>query len=324
MGRAGIAFATGFHPVDFILSPERFKERSKLTAEVVEAVRSYWRGEPVQGRTGTGEQVERAVFPRPVQRELPVWLTATRSTETFVLAGKMGVNLLTAVLRISREEMAEKIAAYRRARQEHGHDPDAGKVTLMLHAFTGADDDQVRQTVSQPFREYLKSHMEFLSTGASALAIRKGKSSLSGVQPVLRGRIAFWNPRVLPGYSGKVRWRSASTKLPASSTSELMWTQRWADSGILRDSPSSLTAGIAFLQTWERTRAWLLLNERHRRTYRFAPPEKRALLAARLARSERQLRRSRSNFHRRNEASLHRFRIPSGACGSWISSIPET
>ncbi len=164
-GRAGIAFATGFHPVDFILSPERFKERSKLTAEVVEAVRSYWRGEPVQGRTGTGEQVERAVFPRPVQRELPVWLTATRSTETFVLAGKMGVNLLTAVLRISTEEMAEKIAAYRRARYEHGHDPDAGTVTLMLHAFTGADDAQVRQIVSRPFREYLKSHMEFLSTG---------------------------------------------------------------------------------------------------------------------------------------------------------------
>jgi phthiocerol/phenolphthiocerol synthesis type-I polyketide synthase E len=166
-GRAGIAFATGFHPVDFVLSPERFKERSKLTAEVVEAVRRYWRGEPAQGRTGTGEEVERALFPRPMQRELPTWLTATRSTETFVLAGRMGLNVLTAVLRINREEMAEKIAAYRRARSEHGHDPDAGKVTLMLHAFTGSDDDRVRQTVSGPFREYLRSHMEFLSAGAS-------------------------------------------------------------------------------------------------------------------------------------------------------------
>ncbi len=167
-GRTGIAFATGFHPVDFVLSPERFKERSKLTADVVEAVRRYWRGEPAHGRTGTGEEVERVLFPRPVQRELPTWLTATRSTETFVQAGRMGLNVLTAVLRINREEMAEKIAAYRRARSEHGHDPDAGKVTLMLHAFTGSDDDRVRQTVSGPFREYLRSHMEFLiSTGAS-------------------------------------------------------------------------------------------------------------------------------------------------------------
>lgn len=167
-GRVAIAFATGFHPVDFVLAPERFKERAKLTAEVVEAVRSYWRGKPIQGRTGTAEEIERTLFPRPVQRELPTWLTATRSTETFVQAGRLGVNVLTALLRINREEMAEKIAAYRRALSEHGHDPEAGKVTLMLHAFAGPDDDQVRHIVSRPFREYLRSHMEFLvSTGTS-------------------------------------------------------------------------------------------------------------------------------------------------------------
>ncbi len=169
-GRAGIAFATGFHPVDFVLAPERFKERAKLTAEVVEAVRSYWRGKPTRGRTGTGEEVERTLFPRPVQRELPTWLTATRSTETFVQAGRLGVNVLTALLRINPEEMAEKIAAYRRALYEHGHDPDAGKVTLMLHAFAGPDDDQVRHIVSRPFREYLRSHMEFLVTTGGSLS----------------------------------------------------------------------------------------------------------------------------------------------------------
>ena len=166
-GRTGIAFASGFHPVDFVLSPERFKERWRLTAEVVEEVRRYWRGEPVRGETGTGERVERVLFPKPVQRELPTWLTATRATDTFIQAGKIGANVLTALLRINRDEMAEKIAAYRRARSENGHDPDCGKVTLMLHAFLGSDDQQVRRTVSGPFREYLCSHLEFLnSTGA--------------------------------------------------------------------------------------------------------------------------------------------------------------
>jgi natural product biosynthesis luciferase-like monooxygenase protein len=178
-GRAGIAFATGFHPVDFMLSPERFKERAKLTAEVVEAVRRYLRGAPAEGRTGTGEEVERELFPRPVQRELPTWLTATRSTETFVHAGRLGVNVLTAVLRINREEMAEKIAAYRRARYEHGHDPDAGKVTLMLHAFVGSDDDEVRHVVSRPFREYLRSHMEFLVTAGASLSSTEKENLLN-------------------------------------------------------------------------------------------------------------------------------------------------
>jgi phthiocerol/phenolphthiocerol synthesis type-I polyketide synthase E len=178
-GRVGIAFATGFHPVDFMLSPEKFSERSKLTIDVVETVRRFWRGEPVQGKTGTGEQAERVVFPRPIQPELPVWLTATRSTDTFIQAGRIGANVLTAVLRINTEEMAEKIAAYRQARSEHGHDPAAGKVTLMLHAFVGPNADEVRRIVSGPFREYLKSHLDFLSSTGRPLSPSEENTLLS-------------------------------------------------------------------------------------------------------------------------------------------------
>ena len=178
-GRVAVAFATGFHPVDFMLSPEKFSERSKLTVEVVETVRRYWRGKPVRGKTGTGEQAERVLFPRPIQPELPVWLTATRSTETFIQAGRIGANVLTAVLRINAEEMAEKIAAYRQARCEHGHDPAAGKVTLMLHAFVGSNADEVRQIVSGPFREYLRSHLDFLSSTGRPLSSSEEETLLS-------------------------------------------------------------------------------------------------------------------------------------------------
>ena len=193
-----------------MLSPERFKERAKLTTDVVEAVRRYWRGEPVQGRTGTGEEVQRMSFPRPVQAELPVWLTATRSTETFLQAGRLGVNVLTAVLRMNREELAEKIDAYRRARSEHGHDPHAGRVTLMLHAFAGSDDDQVRLTVNGPFREYLRSHMEFLvSTGAPLAPSEKENLLTLAFDRFYERRIAFRNPRVLPRHGREIRgyWR---------------------------------------------------------------------------------------------------------------------
>ena len=205
-GRTGIAFATGFHPVDFVLSPERFRERSKLTLDVVEAVRRYWRGELARGRTGTGEQVERTLYPRPVQRELPTWLTATRSTETFVQAGKMGVNVLTAVLRINPEEMAEKIAAYRRARLEHGHDPEGGKVTLMLHAFCGSKSDEVRRTGHQAIPRI--SPIPFgvsKFNRSSPLAGRRTQPSVPRIQPFLRGRIALRNSRVLLEYGAKVR-----------------------------------------------------------------------------------------------------------------------
>jgi natural product biosynthesis luciferase-like monooxygenase protein len=162
-----------------MLSPEKFGERSKLTIGVVEAVRRYWRGEPVCGKTGTGEEAQRVLFPRPVQPELPVWLTATRSTETFIQAGRIGANVLTAVLRINVEEMAEKIAAYRQARSEHGHDPSTGKVSLMLHAFVGSSTREVREIVSGPFREYLRSHLEFLLSTGTPLSCSEEENLLS-------------------------------------------------------------------------------------------------------------------------------------------------
>ena len=61
--------------------------------------------------------------------------------------------------------------------------------------------------------------------------------------------------------------------------------RRWMGSRILRDWPSLRTNGIAGPLIWERIHNWLLFRERPRRTHCLAPPEKRALLAARLARS---------------------------------------
>ena len=75
--------------------------------------------------------------------------------------------------------MAEKIAAYRQARSEHGHDPAAGKVTLMLHAFVGSNADEVRQIVSGPFREYLRSHLDFLSSTGRPLSSSEEETLLS-------------------------------------------------------------------------------------------------------------------------------------------------
>jgi len=60
------------------------------------------------------------VFPRPVQKELPLWLTAAGNAETFQMAGRLGMNLLTHLLGQSIEEVSEKVALYRQAWKEPG------------------------------------------------------------------------------------------------------------------------------------------------------------------------------------------------------------
>lgn len=156
-GRVGISFASGWHADDFVLAPENFTERKDVMMREIETVRKLWRGESVLLPGPVGNKVEVKILPRPVQRELPVWLTAAGNPETFRLAGEIGANLLTHLLGQSIDELAEKIAIYRESWQRAKHGPGQGHVTLMLHTFVGEDFEVVREKVRQPFGNYLKS-----------------------------------------------------------------------------------------------------------------------------------------------------------------------
>ncbi len=174
-GRAGVAFASGWMPHDFVLRPERFADAKATMARDVDLVRRLWRGEAVSFPGPDGQQVPVRTLPRPVQPELPVWITAAGSPETFRLAGEIGANVLTHLLGQSLDEVAEKIALYREARRAAGH-PGEGRVTLMLHTFLGEDEDAVRETVRRPMIEYLRSSLSLIRGVAASFPIFRHRS----------------------------------------------------------------------------------------------------------------------------------------------------
>jgi natural product biosynthesis luciferase-like monooxygenase protein len=159
-GRAAISFASGWHANDFVIAPENYANRREVMLRGIETVRRLWRGEKVRRRDGNGTDIEVRILPRPIQRELPIWVTAAGSPETFRLAGEIGANLLTHFLNQDIEQLTEKIAMYRSAWREHGHGPGTGHVTLMLHTFVGDSIDEVREKVRGPFSNYLRSSVE--------------------------------------------------------------------------------------------------------------------------------------------------------------------
>ncbi|WP_337878095.1 MupA/Atu3671 family FMN-dependent luciferase-like monooxygenase [Caldimonas sp.] len=160
-GRVGISFASGWQPNDFVLKPENFAHNKQVMLEGIDIVRRLWRGETVSFSGATGQPVEVRTLPRPVQAELPFWVTSAGNPETFVAAGRLGANVLTHLLGQSVEELADKLATYRKAWKEAGH-PGEGHVTLMLHTFVGPDEDRVRETVRQPLIEYLRSSLNLV------------------------------------------------------------------------------------------------------------------------------------------------------------------
>jgi alkanesulfonate monooxygenase SsuD/methylene tetrahydromethanopterin reductase-like flavin-dependent oxidoreductase (luciferase family) len=64
----------------------------------LEAIQRLWRGEPYAGTNGHGVAIEVPLLPRPVQRELPIWITSAGSIRTMTDAGAAGFGLLTHLL----------------------------------------------------------------------------------------------------------------------------------------------------------------------------------------------------------------------------------
>ena len=156
-GRVDLAIATGWLPNDFVLVPERYAERRRYGLDNISVIQDLWAGKTIKRRNGDGDEVEVLTYPRPVQPEIGLWLTASSSPETFREAGARGLNVLTALLFQRVEQLAPKIEIYRAAREANGHDPSTGVVTLMVHTFVGESDDAVREVVREPFMEYLTS-----------------------------------------------------------------------------------------------------------------------------------------------------------------------
>jgi natural product biosynthesis luciferase-like monooxygenase protein len=178
-GRVGVSFASGWHAVDFALRPESYAGRRTLVLETLEQVRRLWRGEPMTVLDGTGAPAEVKVFPPPVQRELPVWVTSAGGVETFRAAGLAGAGLLTHLLGQDLDQLAEKIAVYRAAVAEReGADGWPGHVALMVHTHLGRDEDEVRDRVRGPLSAYLRSSLGLLLASQTAHARKLDPSTL--------------------------------------------------------------------------------------------------------------------------------------------------
>jgi phthiocerol/phenolphthiocerol synthesis type-I polyketide synthase D len=156
-GRVGLSFASGWHPNDFVFFPERYNDRNEEMYRGVETVQKLWRGEAVQVKGGDGKMVDIRTYPTPVQPSLPTWITAAGNPKTFMRAGEIGANMLTHLYNNGIDELAERIQIYREARARHGHDPDAGQVSVMLHTFVWKSADAVLEKAKAVFCEYLRS-----------------------------------------------------------------------------------------------------------------------------------------------------------------------
>jgi natural product biosynthesis luciferase-like monooxygenase protein len=169
-GRVGVSFASGWQREDFLLSRSSFDDRRDVTVRGMAQVRALWRGEAVPFEFADG-RVEARLLPRPVQPELPVWVTTGGTVATGEAAGRAGANLLTHLLGQDFAELESLIKAYRAAGQGRG------TVTLMLHTYLAPDALEAQQTASPYLLRYLRQSADLqgrsLASGGTDIGLEE-------------------------------------------------------------------------------------------------------------------------------------------------------
>ena len=157
-GRVGLSIATGWRSEDFVLAPGMYAGRKDTLKDQLETLRALWRGEAIERHDPTGRAVTLRTRPRPLQPELPVWLTCAGSPASFALAGELGTAVFT-MIATDREALASNIAAYRASFARHWNGA-TGHVTVLVSTFVDADQARARATALAPLERYLASSLD--------------------------------------------------------------------------------------------------------------------------------------------------------------------
>ncbi|MFF3322771.1 MupA/Atu3671 family FMN-dependent luciferase-like monooxygenase [Streptomyces sp. NPDC002889] len=166
-GRVGIGCATGWHAGDFVLHPDRFERRKEIAFEQLEEVRRLWRGEPLRRRTGEGRETDVRIRPRPVQDMPPMYLATSGRRASYAEAARRDLGVVTNLMNQSVGELAENVRHYREVRAEHGLDPDAGRVTVLVHTYLAEDHAAARADALEPMSRYLRSSLQMRSAATA-------------------------------------------------------------------------------------------------------------------------------------------------------------
>jgi natural product biosynthesis luciferase-like monooxygenase protein/amino acid adenylation domain-containing protein/non-ribosomal peptide synthase protein (TIGR01720 family) len=161
-GRVEVAFASGWHPNDFVFFPENFSNRYDSLNQAIETVDQLWSGGTIERVDGSGNLTTLAIQPKPVQNSLPKWLTASGSPATFKAAGERGFRVLTHLLGQNLEELKEKIKIYREAWAASRH-AGSPHVALMLHTYVGSDPGDIEVNAKPSFKKYLRTSLHLLN-----------------------------------------------------------------------------------------------------------------------------------------------------------------
>ncbi|MBN2635515.1 MAG: LLM class flavin-dependent oxidoreductase [Prolixibacteraceae bacterium] len=187
-GRAEIVVGRGSFIESFPLFGLDLKDYDKIFKEKLDLLLKIRENEIV---TWSGkfrpELVDQAIYPRPLQNPLPVWLGVGGTPASFIRAGDMGLPLMVAVIGGETHRFRPLINLYREAAENAGNSPDKIKVGLHSLGYVANNAIQARD-------DYFPGYAEMFTQIGKERGWGPVTRSHFNTQTGLRGALVIGDP----------------------------------------------------------------------------------------------------------------------------------
>jgi probable LLM family oxidoreductase len=151
-GRAEIMAGRGSFIESFPLFGYDLNDYDALFAEKLELLLALRANERVTWRGRHRAPIDDlAVYPRPVQDPLPVWIAVGGTPQSVVRAGTLGLPLALAIIGGHPERFVPLVDLYRDAARRAGHDPATLPVSINSHGFIADTSQQAADDAFPPY-----------------------------------------------------------------------------------------------------------------------------------------------------------------------------
>jgi len=156
-GRAEIIAGRGVFTEPFPLFGVDLEDYDQLFSEKLDLLRQLSRTERITwGGNFRSSLHDAEISPRPIQKELPIWIGVGGTPQSAVRAGDLGLPMALAVLGGPIAAIRPMVELYREAGRRAGHDPSKLKVGINSHAYIGEDAQQARKLHRPFYQQYLR------------------------------------------------------------------------------------------------------------------------------------------------------------------------
>ena len=155
-GRAEIMAGRGSFIESFPLFGYNLNDYDELFSEKLEMLLQLNKGGLIEWKGKLTQTInKKGVYPRPYQKELPIWIGVGGTPESVISAAEHGLPMALAIIGGLPARFAPYVQLYRDVYKKAGHDPDKIQLSINSHTCIADDAQQARDEFYPPYSDVM-------------------------------------------------------------------------------------------------------------------------------------------------------------------------